>query len=76
MLSVCFYHAGNGQACVDVYVEPTQPCVGAPITIPIPLPNGQQIFIQVTVVPPIPFVNPQGCATVTVNAPQCPATGK
>ena len=62
------HHAGNGQACVQVYVEPTTTCRGIiPITIPIPLQNGQQIFIQVLIDPVI-----QACATVKVDAPQCP----
>ena len=70
--AICSYHSGNGQACVEVYVEPTTTCRGIiPITIPIPLANGQQIFIQVLVDPVIPFLNSQECATVRVNAPQC-----
>ncbi len=67
------HHAGNGQACVEVYVEPTTTCLGIiPVTIPIPLANGQQIFIQVLVDPEIPFFTP-ACATVQVStsAPQC-----
>ena len=57
---------------MEVYVEPTKTCLGI-ITIPIsiPLTNGQQISVEVLVDPVIPFLSPQGCATVKVNAPQC-----
>lgn len=68
-----FFHAGGGFACVEVNVEPTQQCLGIiPIRIPIPLANGQQINIEIRVDPPIPVISPNGCATVRVNAPQCP----
>ena len=67
-----FYHAGNGQACVEVYVEPTTTCRGIiPVKIPFPLQNGQQIFIEILVDPVIPFFNQQACATVRVDAPKC-----
>jgi hypothetical protein len=67
------HHAGNGKACVEVYVQPTTTCKGTiPISIPIPLPSGQQISIQIAIDPPIPFLKLEGCATVRVNAPQCP----
>ena len=67
------YHdiVGNGQACVQVYVEPTQPCTGGfTIPIPIPLPNGLRIFIEIVI------DTANDCATVRVNAPECPANGK
>lgn len=63
---------GGGDVCVEVYVEPTQPCIGViPIPIPIPLGNNQQGLVQILIDPPIPFFSPQGCVTVRVNAPAC-----
>ena len=58
---------------MQVYVEPTRPCTGLiPIPIPIPLSNGQQINIDIRIDPAVSFLGIPGCATVRVNAPQCP----
>ena len=66
-----FSHAGNGQACVEVYTEPTT-CRGiVAVTFPIPLQNGQQMSIEILVDPVIPSFNQQACITVRVDAPRC-----
>ena len=69
-----YAHVGGGDACVEVYVEPTSPCSGfglIPIVIPIPLSGGKQILIDIRIVPQINFLGIAGCATVKVDAPQC-----
>ena len=67
-----YAHVGGGEACVQVYVQPTSPCSGfglIPIVIPIPLSGGKQILIDIRIIPEIFGI--VGCATVKVDAPQC-----
>jgi hypothetical protein len=67
--------AGNGGACVAVLAQSSTTCSGIPIPINIPLPSGQEISIQITVVPSVDlgiFGKIEGCASVKVDAPKCP----
>lgn len=57
---------------MKVIAQSYQNCVGVPITVLVPLAGGQQISVQVIVVPEVPFLGIRPCASVTVNAPRCP----
>ena len=66
--------AGGGQACVEVLAQSSQNCPGIPITIPIPLPSGEEISIEITGTPEIQLFGTrisEACARVEVNAPRC-----
>ena len=58
---------------MEVLAQSSQNCVGVPITISVPIGGGQQISVQVTVVPEVNlgFLRIPPCASVTVNAPRC-----
>lgn len=58
---------------MEVIAQSSKSCVAVPITIRVPIAGGQEISVQVTVVPKVNlgFLMIPPCASVTVNAPRC-----